>query len=484
MLKRFSAALLAGAVLAACSESVVPTGPETIVPEAANQSLLAELTCRVEVASSSMSCAPARASAVAGRSTDLILGGQNTYVRLANTTKVVSSGIMSFDVTIQNLTGQRWATADGTTPEVSGVRVFFSRLPEAPVTINNATGTGTFTASGQPYFEYTGLDFGGNSILAGNETSSPRTWEFVLNGATGFTFTVFISTKMPDEQGVLLYSRTVLSKAAGSEARRAIWGTSPSDVWTGGTAGATALHHWDGTSWTASPDVTHQVEGIWGSAANNVYAVGGSSISQYDGTTWTAHPSVSSNLLAVWGTGSDVYVGGDNATLLKSSGGGAFAAVSGTSLAGTDSVVGIWGSDANNVYIVGSKVERWDGTSWTVVNTGLGNTATDVWGSGANDVYVGGFNGALVHWDGTTWSAVTGCGTADVGGIWGTGPGDVYMVNEAGEVCHKWDIKPFAIYTQRASSGFNAIWGSGRLDVWYAGDDRFGTDNVVVRGTR
>ncbi len=49
------------------------------------------------------------------------------------------------DVKVQNLTSEPLGSVDGTTYDGTGVDVFFFTPPAAPVTINNATGTGTFT---------------------------------------------------------------------------------------------------------------------------------------------------------------------------------------------------------------------------------------------------------------------------------------------------------------------------------------------------
>src|SRR5206468_1392871 len=80
------------------------------------------------------------------------------------------------DVTVKNLTVQPWATTDGTTASPTGVRVFFVTLPDQGVTINNADGTGTFTASNQPYYEYSAAALGADGILSSNEVSSIKTW--------------------------------------------------------------------------------------------------------------------------------------------------------------------------------------------------------------------------------------------------------------------------------------------------------------------
>ena len=61
-----------------------------------------------------------------------------------------------------------------------------------------------------------------------------------------------------------------------------------------------------------------------------------------------------------------------------------------------------------------------------------GNNLGGAWGSGSNDVWAVGGAGSIVHWDGTTWSVVESGTTRDLNGVWGTGPSDVWAVGSGG----------------------------------------------------
>jgi hypothetical protein len=94
-------------------------------------------------------------------------------------------------------------TPDGTT--VTGIKVFFHSGPtvtsgDGTVSVANADGTGTFTASEpQPYFEY-------STILQENEVSVAKTWLWsVPSSVETFEFSVYVSTDIP----TLLYLRYV-----------------------------------------------------------------------------------------------------------------------------------------------------------------------------------------------------------------------------------------------------------------------------------
>jgi hypothetical protein len=108
-----------------------------------------------------------------------------------------------------------------------------------------------------------------------------------------------------------------------------MWGVTKNDLWVGGSvsrqvppagdasAGTTAtdplLLHWDGSAWTrvelpiAAGNGSRVVTSIWGSAANDVWAVGRTDASadtwHFDGSGWTEVPVAGApSLEQVWGT--------------------------------------------------------------------------------------------------------------------------------------------------------------------------------------
>lgn len=100
---------------------------------------------------------------------------------------------------------------------------------------------------------------------------------------------------------------------------RAVWGTSPRDVWAVGDGGV-ALR-WDGVAWRpVATGTSANLVAVWGARANDAWAVGagldGSSVLlHWDGSRWamSAPPQRSSrtSLRAVWGSGvTDVWLTG------------------------------------------------------------------------------------------------------------------------------------------------------------------------------
>jgi hypothetical protein len=478
MLKRLCSMVIAGAALAACSESSQPTAVIP-TPIGANEAVVAQLTCRVDAIASTMSCVPAGPAAAAGRSSDLILGGQNTYVKMTSTSVVTDPGVsVTADVTVQNLTNQPWNTGDGTTVDTAGVKVFFQTLPTSPVVISNPTDSAVFTGSSkQPYFKYSGTTLlSSDQILKSGETSGVINWNFQLNGQSTFSFGVLIVAKMPDETGSLRWVRDTTSKATSGGYLLSTWGASATDVWASGAgsgtaSGATALQHWDGSSWTAYTWNGNDVNGLWGTSSTNVYGAAGGAIIHWNGSSWSAESyTPAASLLAIGGTSAtDIYAGGQNGTLAHYDG-VSWTTVSSTGIAGTEVVTGIWGSSSSNVYVatasgtLGLGLHRWNGTSWSTVNPGDPRIRS-IWGSSSTDIYVGGDFGFLAHWNGTSWSTITGFGTTSddgIQGIWGSSSSNVYLVTAGGAIWHSTDGG--AHWYSYTSSGIRliAVWGSGR----------------------
>lgn len=173
----------------------LPLGPSGERPregEGSPELQLAEIRCQVSVATESLSCAaPPTADSVAA---DIVYGGQNVFVQLVSSAVDYdpSTHKFVFNVTIRNLIRQAIGTSDGVAADPSGVRIFFSQLPTAnagtgDITIDNPDGSGTFTASDQPFYRYA-------QRIEPFATSSPRTWRFdVPPSVESFAFTVYVS---------------------------------------------------------------------------------------------------------------------------------------------------------------------------------------------------------------------------------------------------------------------------------------------------
>ncbi|MBW3572522.1 MAG: hypothetical protein KY467_15580 [Gemmatimonadetes bacterium] len=171
----------------ACTDN--PVAP-TLKPE---PEPLATIECRVNVPAHSMVCSyPEEVLGGTAIRATRIIGGQDRFVKLANYGNAVANDTLSIYVTVQNLLAKPLGTTDGVT--VTGVTVFFSEDPSNGVTVANATGDTMVTGAAQPYFLY-------NQILTTYQVSDPLQWRFALNGASAFTFKVYVLASQTDESG-------------------------------------------------------------------------------------------------------------------------------------------------------------------------------------------------------------------------------------------------------------------------------------------
>ena len=69
----------------------------------------------------------------------------------------------------------------------------------------------------------------------------------------------------------------------------------------------------------SDPHIDTQLNGVWGAAANDIWAVGdGGVIVHFNGVDWSTIPSgTTENLSSIWGSGpNDIWAGGDSGILL------------------------------------------------------------------------------------------------------------------------------------------------------------------------
>ncbi|HYJ78341.1 MAG TPA: hypothetical protein VEW03_01970, partial [Longimicrobiaceae bacterium] len=166
-------AVLCGATFAACSgEQPLATRARPQAPPAAQ--VIQAVDC-VGSTRGTLTCTPAAAGS--GDASGVLVGGQGTNLNIATSNASYSSGteIFQLDVTVQNLLNEAIGTPDGTVADPQGIQVFFHSGPTVTsgsgnIEVANEDGTATFTAAGQPYFQY-------NQILDENEVSAAKTWQ-------------------------------------------------------------------------------------------------------------------------------------------------------------------------------------------------------------------------------------------------------------------------------------------------------------------
>ena len=188
--------LLAGA----CSDQIVESRPP---PETGGipgtPIALQKVACRGSLSSLTVRCG----SPESGGSGDIIIGGQNVYVTLASSNVAYNGGTgqFTFDVTVKSLIEQPIGTTDGVTLDPGGVRVFFEDGPDVTSGTGSAAvipdGFGTFTAAGQPYYQY-------GDVLEQNEVSTAKTWTIVMPPTvTTFNFLLYVAAPVQWPDGYI-----------------------------------------------------------------------------------------------------------------------------------------------------------------------------------------------------------------------------------------------------------------------------------------
>jgi hypothetical protein len=187
-------------VLAACGDTTGPVrspAPGTDVPVVpGGPSTVATVSCTASLQARTVNC-----GAPDDGLSSVIIGGQHQFVTLTSSNISVNVDTFAFDVTVTNLIPQTLGTTDGSSADAAGVRVFFASGPTASpagtVTVANPDGTGTFTAAGQPYFQYAGL-------LEENDVSAVKRWKLQFSpGVTNLSFTVLVSTAVQYPNGYI-----------------------------------------------------------------------------------------------------------------------------------------------------------------------------------------------------------------------------------------------------------------------------------------
>lgn len=231
-----------------------------------------------------------------------------------------------------------------------------------------------------------------------------------------------------------------------------------------------------GLAWRIVPSGTvNELDGVWGTSASNVWAVGYETILHYDGATWSTVASGSALfgiwLFGIWGSSASNiwavgYAAGGTPAIVHYDGANWSSVPSPTTEFQYTSVSG---TSASDVWVAGAGglMSHYDGTSWSIFTPGTGQALLAVWASSPSDVWVVGFEGTF-HYNGTSWAPVTNM-SGDFVGLSGTSQSDVWAVGRPGP--SHYDGTSWSGATQE--SAFPEIpfgvWASSRTDAWAVG---------------
>lgn len=177
----------------ACSDRDLAGPGAVTAPAPVPGSAVQAMSCTASISHHSVSCD----GGLSGGARGAVVGGQNKYVKLtsSNVAYNPADSIFQFDVTVQNLLPEAMGTTDGVTADTTGIRIFFASQPvvtagTGSATVDNADNVGTFTGTGQLYFEY-------DTVLTQNQVSDPRLWQLHVDPSVDqFAFTLYVSAEL------------------------------------------------------------------------------------------------------------------------------------------------------------------------------------------------------------------------------------------------------------------------------------------------
>jgi len=258
-----------------------------------------------------------------------------------------------------------------------------------------------------------------------------------------------------------------------------LWGSAANDIWAIDQLGA--LQRWNGTAWAnilPARVAVDDMRAVAGSSPRDVWAIEGfGNLLHFDGTRWlTMYVPTDTTPSAVWAASpTDVWV---VASLQSAHWDGRFWSL--VPIPVDEVLNSVWGSNNGDVWAVSLQgtILRWNGSAWTIARAATGRPLKALWGTSASDVWAVGEE--TVHWDGVAWSASSGA-PPYAEAVWASGPNDVWVTASFNSVW-RYDGKTWRMVLDapEAMNGLlNGIWGSGPNDVWAVGGKTWHWDGAA-----
>lgn len=260
----------------------------------------------------------------------------------------------------------------------------------------------------------------------------------------------------------------------------AVWGTAADNVYAVGAQGA--LLHWNGGSWTMQASLgggQADLRGVFGTDAKHVWAVGAAGVAAaFDGSVWKALPMLSgpANFNGVFaatkkGGGYDVWAAAQQGLYRVTEQGGqtGFAKFNPTPYG---NFLGIHGADADNVWAVGMTgvIAYWNGQLWKQQVSSTSIALRSVWAADASNVFAVGEKGQILRYDGSAWKAMQSPTQQTLLSVWGASAKDVWATGSRGTVLHydgvKWQVQKVA----NVDKTLSAVWTSPTGDMFALGE--------------
>ena len=219
-------------------------------------------------------------------------------------------------------------------------------------------------------------------------------------------------------------------------------------------------------------------EEVWAVGVNGPDGVA----QRFDGQaqTWEASvlPPLTRGLFAVWAaSAADVWVAGVGGTILRRTNNLWQPVASGTSV----TLASIWGSGANDVWIVGGRtVLRWNGSALESLNQGITSDLAAVTGVGASDLWAVGLQGNVFRGSPRGWNRENHNLTQNIlYAVWAGSTSDIWAVGQ--NVTLHGDAMGWSVVNLSAPVAVLGVWGSAANDVWAVGRPATGSGGTIAR---
>jgi len=211
-----------------------------------------------------------------------------------------------------------------------------------------------------------------------------------------------------------------------------VW-SSGSNVWVSGNGGTVFLDV-AGTWKDLDCPISSGVNVLFGSGPNDLWAISYSSLARWNGTGWSPVLRTTDSILGAWAASpTDMWLAAGD--LLRFDG----ATITSSLSAPREGFAAVWGAAADDVWAVGDGViRRWRGSSWSDPVAGIPKVGLNaVWGRSASDVWAVGDRGTVLHFDGTSWSVKDSGTTRALTAVRGLPGGEIWVVGDYRAVLRK-----------------------------------------------
>ena len=264
-----------------------------------------------------------------------------------------------------------------------------------------------------------------------------------------------------------------------------IWGSAENNIYAGGNAG---LFNWNGSVWRKVDIGAAEGDRLFSmhaKSASDIYITGErGKIYHFDGSNWGSMSlGIDDNLTAVFAvSATDIYAG-TYGELFHFDGSSWSRAC--PDLDARVEVKAIWASGAKDVYAVGvnrtmrenepSAQSAWhfNGTAWEAIDTLLPSYqgAAQMWGTAANNVYMVGASLKIYHYDGSTWTPENNANaTPWAYGVSGSADGSsVWVVGELGLIFSRDSAGEWTLVSDQPRPTITSAWAVSKDKLYIAG---------------